>query len=72
LQNTSQSVLRKYIQQRSPAMAVELKEKSNFSRFLRMWRIMKANDEVKQLLLANLKEEGIQTKWSLEKVVYFF
>jgi hypothetical protein len=54
-------------------MALELREKSNFSRYLRMWRIVKKNDDLRKLLLADLKEHGTKTKWSLEKVwIYSF
>lgn len=68
IQSISQAVLREYIQQRSPTMAKSLKEKSNFSRYLRFHHILSKNPALLPLFTKEMDEKGNQTAWSLDKV----
>jgi hypothetical protein len=51
-------------------MAVALKEKSNFSRYLRLHEVISKNPAIHEAFLKELDKKGNSTNWSLEKVYY--
>lgn len=49
-------------------MAVALKEKSNFSRYLRLHAVIAKNHAIRAAFLKELDKHGNRTNWSLDKV----
>ena len=64
----TQAVLRAKVIQLSPSITKELQQKSNFSRYYRMYQTMEENILLKKLMVEENASKGNDSRWVMDKV----